>query len=443
MKSKIETLSIFGLGYVGCVSAACLARNGTKIIGVDKNPEKVHQISEGKSPIVEPQLESLIQDGVKNSDIIATVDFEKAIKESDACLICVGTPSLEDGHLDMIFIEKVTQEIATTLQNSQDSFVLIYRSTLEPGTIEGLVLPILNDVLEQRVGKDIQVVYQPEFLREGSAIKDFYTPGKTVLAGTSEEAIDAVLALYPENNSPVFRTEIRIAELVKMIDNVFHALKVSFGNEVGAFCKKLGIDSHELMKIFLADTQLNISTKYLTPGKPFGGSCLPKDLRALKRYSLEMSLNLPIINNILESNELRVEEVLQKIIKFGKKRISFLGLSFKENTDDVRESPAIYWVERLLGKGYEIKIYDSQINYLRLIGGNKAHIDHHLPHITQLLVNNIDELFDNCDCLVITNEQAEYFEFCENLKKDIHVLDLAGMYELKNNNFINYQGLYW
>ncbi len=441
--AAIQNLSIFGLGYVGCVSAACLAKNGLNVIGLDVNLKKSRRLAEGLSPIFEPELDSYLKDAVDSKRLVTVENVSAAVEGSDACFICVGTPSLEAGSLNMEYVLKVTEEIGTVLKDLQKPFILIYRSTLQPGTTETKIIPLLRSFVGERLGRDIHVVVLPEFLREGTAIRDFFSPGKTVIGSEKKDVAEKVAAIFRGKTGPLFVTDPKVAEVIKIVNNVFHALKVGFGNEVGTFCNSLGIDAHKLMDIFLADTQLNISPKYLKPGKPFGGSCLPKDLRAMKRVSVDKNLQLPIINSIMESNKNRIDDILKRIMKREKAPIGFLGMSFKENTDDLRESPTVDLIEYLLGKGYKLKIYDPQITYSYLTGSNKEYLDKHIPHITELLAHDLKEVVDASECLVVSNDHPDFHTVPNLLTKSIQVFDLVGLKELQGQPKIAYEGLYW
>jgi GDP-mannose 6-dehydrogenase len=418
-------ISIFGLGYVGCVSAACLADSGNTVIGVDVNGEKVKTINAALSPIVEPGLPDLIRKHVKSGDLCATTDVNFAIQNSDVTLICVGTPSLQNGALNLKYVRRVAEEIGSAMKEKAVYHVVVVRSTVLPGTTEDIVLPILEKCSEKQVGADFGLSFNPEFLREGSALEDFRSPPRTVIGEWDDHSGLIVQEMYSNVEAPLVRTEIRVAEMVKYVDNSFHALKVVFGNEIGNFCKAEGIDSHTVMEIFCLDTKLNLSPKYLKPGNAFGGSCLPKDVRALNYRMKQLDLSAPVLQSILPSNEAQKARTLQIIREQGKRKIGVMGLSFKANTDDLRESPTVQMVETLIGKGYQVRIFDPNVNLGGLIGSNRAFIEQRLPHIVSLLVNSLEEVLDEAEVVVITTRERAFRDLPSSLRKDQIVVDLV------------------
>jgi GDP-mannose 6-dehydrogenase len=420
-------VSVFGLGYVGCVSAACLSKDGNQIIGVDVNPLKVEMLAAGRSPIVEPGLNELIKQSVVDSSLQVTTDVHKAVLGSMLSLICVGTPSNENGSLKLDYVKKVCQEIGEALVDKAEYHVVVIRSTVLPGTVEELLIPILEQSSGKKAGADFGVCMNPEFLREGSAIKDYYKPSYVVIGELDQRGGDVVAALYQEIDAPAFRVPIRTAEMVKYISNAYHALKIAFANEVGSLSKAQGIDGQRVMEIFSTDTQLNISSTYLRPGYAFGGSCLPKDVRALLYRAKELDVDCDVLGSILPSNRKLIEQSVRMVERTGKKKIGLLGLSFKPDTDDLRESPAVILAETLLGKGYDIKIYDDKVELARLIGANKAFLDSELPHIASLMCSSMDELIAHSQVVVITNGSKAFGQAPDLMDKKQVLIDLVGV----------------
>jgi GDP-mannose 6-dehydrogenase len=345
-------ISIFGLGYVGCVSGACLASLGHNVIGVDSNQSKVDMVNQGISPIVEQDIDNLIKSVVKRETFSATSDWASAVKQSDMALVCVGTPQRSNGSIDLSSVTRVSEHLAKALRARHGYFLVVIRSTVLPGTVDQTVIPILEQHSGRTVGKDFGVCMNPEFLREGSSIHDFFHPPKTVIGQYDHKSGDLLAELYKHIDSPVVRTQIKIAEMLKYTDNSFHALKVTFANEIGNICKRFNIDSHKVMDIFCMDTKLNLSPYYLKPGFAFGGSCLPKDLRAITYEARRLDLDTPVLNAILESNKKQILKAVDKLIQFKGHRLGFLGLSFKGGTDDLRESPLVELIETMIGKGF-------------------------------------------------------------------------------------------
>jgi len=436
-------ISIFGLGYVGCVTAACLAQDGHTVIGVDIYPQKVATLNSGKSPLVEPGLAELISKAVKNNFFSATVDAEMAVHNSDISLICVGTPSNENGSLDMRYVEKVCVEIGEALKSKQQYHVVVIRSTVLPGTVEEKMIPILEQASGLKAGSDFGVCMNPEFLREGSAIKDYYKPSFVVIGEFDNKSGESLEKIYAKVEAPLFRTDIKNAEIVKYACNAFHALKIVFANEIGSICKLHGVDGQEVMNIFVQDEQLNISPAYLRPGFAFGGSCLPKDVRALTYRAKEVDAECAVLNAIIPSNNSQVAYGIRMVERTGHKKVGILGLSFKANTDDLRESPAITLSETLIGRGYQVRIFDDQIQLSQLIGSNKAYLEKELPHITSLMCETIEELIEESDVVVITHGGEKFTKAVEMMQADQILIDLVG--KLKNNPNVkaNYEGIAW
>lgn len=418
-------ISIFGLGYVGAVSAACLAKEGHEIVGVDPNRSKVDLINQGKTPIIEKDIGELIAVTVGQGNLRATTEVDDAIATTEMSLICVGTPSQLNGSLDLKYVRRVCEEIGASLKDKNDYHVVVARSTMLPGSMRLVVLPSLEQTSGKVAGKDFGVCNNPEFLREGTAVYDFYNPPKTVIGEIDERSGVMLESLYEKMDAPLLRTEIEIAEMVKYTDNVWHALKVGFANEIGNICKELGIDGHKVMDIFCQDTKLNLSPYYMKPGFAFGGSCLPKDVRALGYKGRSLDLDLPIINAILPSNQNQIERGLKMIMGKGSKKVGILGFSFKAGTDDLRESPIVEMIERLIGKGYEIKLYDRNVNMAKLVGANRDFILNHIPHIAELMVDDIDTVINHADVIVIGNGDSEFKYVPGNLPQGKQVIDLV------------------
>ncbi|HKE55919.1 MAG TPA: UDP-glucose/GDP-mannose dehydrogenase family protein [Pyrinomonadaceae bacterium] len=435
-------LSVFGIGYVGCVSAACFAKAGHEVIGVDVNPTKVEILNSGKSPIVEEGIAELIGEVVKAGRLRATTDSAEAIANSDVSLVCVGTPSNPNGSLDLRYVKRVCEEIGAAIWTKQERHVVVIRSTMLPGTIETVVIPALESYSRKQAGRDFGVCINPEFLREGSSIRDFYAPPFTLIGADDEQTGSVVRSLYAEIDAPVFVTALKTAEMVKYVCNCFHALKVSFANEVGNICKELSIDSHEVMNVFCQDTKLNLSPYYLKPGFAFGGSCLPKDLRAINYKAKELDVEVPVLSAILPSNRLQVERALEMVLRTGKKRVGVLGLSFKAGTDDLRESPMVTLIETLIGKGLQIAIYDRDVSMARLFGANKEYIEREIPHISQLLRPSIDEVVSSSEIIIIGNGSKEFRQIEGKITGDHQVIDLVRLFD-KNSSVESYSGICW
>jgi GDP-mannose 6-dehydrogenase len=434
-------ISIFGIGYVGCVSAACFAHAGHDVIGVDVNPTKVDIINSGKSPIVEPQMNELIHDVVKSGKLRAITDSREAVQASDISLVCVGTPSKPNGSLDLGHVARVCEEIGAALATKDTHHTVVIRSTMLPGSIESVALPALEKTSRKKAGKDFGVCVNPEFLREGTSVKDFYAPPFTLIGADDEQTANTVAELYSNIDAPVFTTTIKTAEMVKYVCNCFHALKVSFANEIGNICKALELDSHEVMKVFCADTKLNLSPYYLKPGFAFGGSCLPKDLRAVSYKAKELDVEVPVLSAITATNKLQVEKALDMVLRTGHKQVGVLGFSFKAGTDDLRESPMVTLIETLLGKGLELVIYDRDVSLARLFGSNKAYIEEEIPHIAKLMRGSIDEVLESANTIVIGNRSEEFRQIESRLRPGQTVIDLVRLFDRMSGD--GYQGICW
>ena len=434
-------LSVFGVGYVGCVSAACFANDGHTVIGVDVNRTKVEILNRGDSPIVEPGISDLVRQTVNSSHLNATSDSATAVHNSDISLVCVGTPSKPNGSLDLRYVEHVCEAIGKAIGEKTDSHVVVIRSTMLPGTTDNLVIPTLERSSNKKAGQDFGVCVNPEFLREGSSLKDFYAPPFTLIGADDDETAALVRQLYANLSVPLFQTPIRTAEMVKYVCNSFHALKVSFANEIGNICRALDIDSHDVMEVFCQDTKLNLSPYYLKPGFAFGGSCLPKDLRAINYKAKELDVDVPLLASVLPSNRLQIERAVDMVAKTEKKRIGILGFSFKAGTDDLRESPMIVLIETLIGKGYKLALYDRDVSLARLFGANKEYIEREIPHISQLICASVDEVLRDAEVVVIGNKSEEFCEVETKLSPTQIVIDLVRIFQKTSDG--TYQGICW
>ena len=434
-------LSIFGLGYVGCVSAACFAKEGHEVIGVDVSATKVAIINEGESPIVESGIGDLIKNMVASGKLRATTDTDDAIGNSDVTLICVGTPSNPNGSLDLTYVKRVCEQIGERLKTKSHRHVVVVRSTMLPGSVADVVIPALENSSGKKIGSDFAVCINPEFLREGTSLKDFYAPPFTLIGVDDEESAKTVHSLYASIEAPLYCTSVKTAEMIKYVCNCFHALKVSFANEIGNICKAMSVDSHEVMDIFCQDTKLNLSPYYLKPGFAFGGSCLPKDLRAINYKAKQLDVEVPILSSILRSNKLQIDRAIEMILATNKKRIGVLGFSFKAGTDDLRESPMVTLIETLIGKGYELSIYDRDVSLARLFGANKEYIERQIPHISQLMRATMGEVVEFADVIVLGNKSGEFKDLDLTKKDGPLVIDLVRLFERKSDN--SYEGICW
>ncbi len=434
-------ISIFGLGYVGCVSAACFSGAGHEVIGVDVNQDKVDIINGGRSPIVEPGLEELIAEAVAEKRLSAMADPVQAINETDISMVCVGTPSQSNGSLDLTYIKRACQQIGAALESKRGYHIVAMRSTMLPGTIAETVTPTLEVYSGKRSGRDFGVGVNPEFLREGTSVHDFNNPPFTLIGVDNEDTAAPLRKLYSHIDAPVFAIGIKEAEMVKYACNCFHALKVTFANEIGNISRALGLDSHRVMDVFCRDTKLNLSPYYLKPGFAFGGSCLPKDLRALTHKGKELDVDVPMLNSILRSNNQQIEHAAEMVLLTGRKKVAVLGLSFKPNTDDLRESPMVALVEQLIGKGLKLSIYDREIEMARLFGANKDYIEREIPHISSLMHPDLHEVVETSEVVVIGKRDDEFRAIAEKINGKV-IIDLVRMNDAATSGG-NYQGLCW
>jgi len=435
-------ISVLGLGYVGAVSMACLAKSGHQVVGVDPVQIKVEMINKGKSPIIEEEIDELMSVAVQAGRLRATADEMMAVNETELSFVCVGTPSQMNGNLDLKYIRNVCEKIGTVLKSKADYHVVVIRSTILPGTMKAVVIPALEQFSQKKVGVDFGVCNNPEFMREGTAVYDYFHPPKTVIGEIDSKSGDILASIYETIDAPLIRTSVETAEMVKYVDNAWHALKIGFANEIGNLCKSVGIDGHRVMDIFCQDTKLNISKNYLKPGFAFGGSCLPKDLRALTYKAKMLDIDLPILSSILPSNHLQVEKGLQMIMAKGNKKVGILGFSFKAGTDDLRESPMVEVIESLLGKGYEVAIYDRNVEIASIIGANRDYILNHIPHISRLMKPTIEEILSNSETIVIGNSDPEFSEIPAKVNDGQVVVDLVRITDVpERSNF--YDGICW
>ncbi|MGV6818248.1 MAG: nucleotide sugar dehydrogenase [Thiotrichales bacterium] len=437
-------VSVFGLGYVGAVSAGCMAQDGHDVIGVDVEASKINLINEGKTPIIEKDIGEIIETAVKDGKLRATADIGDAIRSSEISLVCVGTPSRKNGSLDLSYVQQVCAQIGDQLASKDDFHCVVMRSTMLPGTMDNLVIPTLEEYSGKKAGIDFGVCNNPEFLRESTAVWDYYNPPKTVIGDIPgyPEAGDKLAKIYENLDAIMIRTDIQVAEMVKYTDNVGHAVKVSFANEIGNICKAMNIDSHKVMDIFCQDTKLNLSPYYLKPGFAFGGSCLPKDVRALTYHAKSKDVDVPVLNALLPSNENQIDRAIALLSEYKTRKVGILGFAFKAGTDDLRESPVVTLIEYLLGKGYELKIYDKNVELAGLVGANRDYLMNAIPHIYELLESNIDNVFQHSDVIVVGNKDPEFSRALIPNSHDYKVLDLVRLHDDARSNGV-YQGLCW
>ncbi|GLB51559.1 GDP-mannose 6-dehydrogenase [Neptunitalea chrysea] len=433
-------ISIFGLGYVGCVSLGCLAKNGHNVIGVDVNQNKIDLINSGKPTIIEAEIDTIIKEEHEAGRVSATTDALKAVLESEVSIIAVGTPSSEKGHLNLKYIFTVAENIGRAIKEKDSFHVIALRSTVMPGTCDKIA-----DIIEKSSGKKrneaFAVVDNPEFLREGTAVKDYYNPPLTLIGSDNKEAAEKLSLLYKDLPGEIIISDLKVAEIMKYVNNTYHALKISFANEVGNVCSEMGIDSHEVMNIFCKDKQLNISPYYFKPGFAYGGSCLPKDLKGLQTLAHDLYVDAPVIDSIDKTNENQIARATKMIYKYWNKKLGFLGLSFKEGTDDLRNSPAVRVIESLLGKGADVTIYDRNVNTTMLTGTNKDYVDARIPHLSKLLTANLDEVISNSDVLIVNTKEKEFVEKLKGIEGKI-IIDFVRL----GDEFLgkkNYTGINW
>jgi len=438
-----KAVSIFGLGYVGSVTAACLAAKGHSVTGVDLSKSKVDLLNAGQSPIVEPGMSDLVEQAHKASRLSATSDAAAAVMETEISFLCVGTPSLRSGKLDLGHVEPVCRNIGQVLKDKKTFHLVVLRSTVLPGTAENIVIPALEKSSGKRMGKDFGVCVNPEFMREGTAVADFLEPAMTIIGAAQAPHAAILRELYAWAPGRVFETSFRSAEMVKYVCNTWHALKVAFANEVGTLAKALQVDAEDVTAIFTADNKLNISAAYLKAGFAFGGSCLPKDVRALGYRAKELDLRLPLFESIMPSNDEHLQRAVELVLDSGKKNVAILGLSFKAATDDLRESPQVQLVKRLLGEGYHLKIWDENVTLGRLIGSNRDYIEHAIPHIGSLLENDLGEILRKSEVVVIGTRGIAREQLQTHLRPDHVVIDLVNLEKARRPAAGNYEGICW
>jgi GDP-mannose 6-dehydrogenase len=436
-------ISVFGLGYVGSVTAACLADRNHDVIGVEVNPDKLTLFRAGQTPLFEPGLAELLAQVHGAGRFTATASAAEAIQNTRVSFVCVGTPSRKGGQADLSHVEHVSREIGEALRSKNAGHTVVIRSTMLPGSIESVVVPQIELASGKREGKDFHVVANPEFMREGSAIRDFYEPPFVVIGERRVGAGDSLAELYQCVEAPQVRITIRAAEAIKFACNAFHAMKITFANEIGQFCKAHGIDSHEVMDIVCRDTKLNISRTYLTPGLAYGGSCLPKDLRALVGRAREHDLELPMLDALGRSNLYQIQRTIEFITELGHREIGMLGLSFKVGTDDLRESPVVIMAETLLGKGFKLAIHDSEVELTRLTGANKHFLEDKLPHINSLLAVSLPDVVGKSKTLVVCKNAPEYRALVKLIAPQHHIVDLVAALKGDGIPSTQYHGLYW
>ena len=434
-------ISIFGLGYVGAVCAGCLSARGHEVIGVDVSQTKIDLINQGKSPIVEPGLAELLEAGINSGLLRGTTDVGAAVLASELSFIAVGTPSKRNGDLDLGYMESVCKQIGAALRDKQERHTVVVRSTVLPGTVKNVVIPLIEAASGKKAGVDFGVATNPEFLRESTAIKDYDFPAMTVIGELDEQSGDLLQELYSELDAPIIRKSIEVAEMIKYTCNVWHAAKVTFANEIGNIAKAAGVDGREVMDVVCQDHKLNLSKYYMKPGFAFGGSCLPKDVRALSYRAGSLDVETPLISSLMRSNAAQVKKAFDIVTHYDKRRIGLLGLSFKAGTDDLRESPLVELAEMLIGKGYELRIFDSNVEYARVFGANKEYIESKIPHVSSLLCKELDEVVSQSDVLIIGNGEQRFAEVMNSVGDDKQIVDLVGF--MAHATQANKEGICW
>lgn len=417
-------VSVFGLGYVGAVTAACLSHRGHEVVGVDLNPLKIEMMESGQAPVLEPRLKELIEEGYRSAKLHATTDTYSAVQQSDVSFICVGTPSLRNGCLDLSSVKRSCQDIGEALTFKKGFHVIVIRSTVLPGTSASVVIPAIEEASGKRSGVDFAVCSNPEFTREGCAVADFLNPAITVLGADDSSHLDALRDIYQDTPGQIFETSLGEAEMVKYVCNAFHALKVTFANEIGSLCAHLNLDARTVTEIFTGDKKLNISKAYLDPGFAFGGSCLPKDVRALTYRAKQLDLDLPLLRAVLPSNKAHLDRAVEAVLQTKCKKICVLGLSFKSGTDDLRESPSVQLIKRLLGEGCDVQVWDKDVSIGRLTGSNRQYIQEEIPHIGARLSTNLESVISQAEVVVIGTDTLDSETLQTLIRVDQTVIDL-------------------
>ncbi|RDE24798.1 UDP-glucose/GDP-mannose dehydrogenase family protein [Motiliproteus coralliicola] len=440
-------LSIFGLGYVGSVSLGCLAKDGNQVIGVDIDPVKLGLIADGKSPVIEEGMPELIAEAVASGRVSVTDDVRQGLMQSDISFICVGTPSLSNGDQNQTAILRLTEQLGEALKEKSEHHTLVFRSTLVPGTVEKTLIPMLESISGKQDGVEFDVGYQPEFLREGSSIKDYYNPPFTIIGASNGQAHERLRELYSSLPCQYRETSIATAETMKYFCNIFHAVKITFANEVARLCDGMEVDPHEVMGLLCEDKQLNISTAYMKPGFAFGGSCLPKDLRAMQYQAKRHDIEIPMLGHVLRSNEAHLDLALQKALAWkeqhGVRKVAMLGLSFKPGTDDLRESPLVMLAEQLIGKGMQLSVYDPNVSLSRLLGANKRFIENTIPHIGELMSEELTPMIEQADIVIVgQNHRDALTTLAQRCRSDQLILDLINQPQLRELD-AHYLGLSW
>ena len=436
-------VSVFGLGYVGAVSCGCFANDGMSVIGVDVNPTKVEMMNLGRSPIVEERIGELLAAAVSAGRLRATTDVREAVLASDISVVSVGTPSSPAGKISLDAVERVSEQIGAAIREKTDRHLVVVRSTVLPGSVRNVVVPAIERSSGKKIDTGFGVCFNPEFLREGSSVKDHYAPPYTLIGSWNRQDGELAAALYSKVSAPVHHVTVETAEMVKYACNAFHALKITFANEMGMLAQACGVDSQDVMNLVCADTKLNISPKYLRPGFAFGGSCLPKDVRALLYRAREADVELPMMQAVLSSNRHQVDRAIDTVLRLKRRRVAVLGISFKAGTDDLRESPIVTLTEALIGKGLDIRIYDSEVSLARLVGANKEYIEREIPHIASLLVENLDDVIAHAEVLIVGNASPIFEQLPQYCRDGQHVIDLVGIPGLQNRAGIHYWGVTW
>jgi GDP-mannose 6-dehydrogenase len=437
-------ISIFGLGYVGAVSLACLARDGHEMTGVDIDPNKLELLRNGQAPIVETGIQELMRAVVRGGAVTVTNSVRDAVLATDISFVCVGTPARPNGNQDLGAITRIAEQIGGVLAEKATRHVIVIRSTVKPGTVEEVIKPAIEAASGLQAGRDFSLCFQPEFLREGTSIHDYDNPPLTVIGTEDEYAVELLRSVFGHLPCELVHTSIRTAEMLKYACNAFHAAKVTFANEMGRISQAVGVDPHEVMKLLCMDRQLNISPAYLRPGFAFGGSCLPKDLKALLYLAKNHDIELPMLANIMSSNAVHIEHAIEQVLASGHRSIGMIGLSFKSGTDDLRESPLVIMAERFIGKGLQLCIYDPQVNVSRLIGANRRYIEESIPHIASLMTAEVERLVREADVLVVAMKTPEVLEALQaHARPDQLLFDIVGLPERGARSAAAYQGVCW